>query len=670
MSKKLLFDRDLSWLSFNYRVLQEADDPSVPLVERLRFAAIFSSNLDEFFRVRVAHLRRLAEIDKKKINKKIDLEPEILLKQIQQEVSAQFTVYGRVLNKVLKELRAQGLSINYTGKIRAMDRDALNAFFKVKLMGYLRIQKLKKKMVFLDNRALYFAISTKKTGKEIIYILNIPSNKVSRFHTLTGKQGARVYFIDDIIRNNLGLVLPDHEIKGCYSVKLNKDAELQIDDEYEGDLVQKIERQIKKRNLGVPSRFLYDSAMPSEVLQNLVRSLDLNEADLYAGGRYHNLNDFFQISSSIPGLEYTKQTPIPNKRLDTRNSLFESIREQDHILHFPYQSYNYILRFFNEAAIHPDVKKIDVTFYRMAENSMIGEALISAANNGKKVNVFMEVKARFDEENNLLWARKMEAAGISIHYSIPGLKVHAKAALITMKDEKGNPTYFGFYGTGNLNEGTAKIYCDHSLLTSNPQMNTELKQVFDFLNFGEKPKAFKHLIVSQFGAPKRFADLIQNEIDNQTKGLPSEIIIKLNNLEEPTLIEKLYEAALAGVKVTLIVRSICCLIPDTHGIRVIRVVDRFLEHARIFFFLNGGEEKLFMGSSDWMNRNLHRRVEVTFPVYQQHIKRQVKDLLHLQLKDNTKAVILNNKMLNIKLSPKKPLGRAQVNTYEYIKKLN
>ncbi len=665
-----LFDRDLSWLSFNYRVLQEADDQSVPLVERLRFAAIFSSNLDEFFRVRVAHLRRLAEIDKKKINKKIDLEPEILLKQIQQEVSAQSKVYGRVLNKVLKGLRAQGLSINYTGKIRAMDRDALNAFFKVKLMGYLRIQKLKTKMVFLDNRALYFAVSTKKSGKEIVYILNIPSDKISRFYTLSNRQGTRVYFIDDVIRNNLNLVFPDHEILGCYSIKLNKDADLQIDDEYEGDLVQKIEKQIQKLNLGVPSRFLYDSSISSSVLQQLVDVLNLNEEDLYAGGRYHNLNDFFQISSPIAGLEYEKQIPVPNRRLDAKNSLLETIQEQDQILHFPYQSYNYILRFFNEAAIHPGVKKIDVTFYRMAENSMIGEALISAANNGKKVNVFMEVKARFDEENNLLWARKMEAAGISIHYSIPGLKVHAKAALITMKDEKGNPTYFGFYGTGNLNEGTAKIYCDHSLLTSNPQMNTELKQVFEFLNSGEKPTAFKHLIVSQFGAPKRFADLIQNEIDNQTKGLPAEIIIKLNNLEESTLIEKLYEAAQAGVKVTLIVRSICCLIPYTHGIRVVRVVDRYLEHARIFSFLNGGEEELYMGSSDWMTRNLHRRVEVTFPVYQEHIKKQVKDLLQIQLKDNTKAVVLDSKMNNLKIKPGKKQGRAQVDAYEYIRKLN
>ena len=669
MSKKL-FDRDLSWLSFNYRVLMEADDPSVPLVERLRFAAIFSSNLDEFFRVRVANLRRLVEIDKKKINKKIDIEPVTLLHQVQKEVSTHLRTYGKVLSKILKELKSKGLAINYSSKIPVRDEQALNAFFKINLMGYLRIQKLKKKSLFLDNRALYFVISALKAGQETTYILNIPSNKVSRFHTLKGKQGARIYFIDDIIRNNLDMVLPGHEVKGCYSIKLNKDADLQIDDEYEGDLVKKIEKQIQKRNLGVPSRFLYDSAMPAELLQQLVASLDLNDADLYAGGRYHNLNDFLQVSSPEPGLEYEKQAPIPNKLLDSRNSLFESIKEQDQILHFPYQSYNYILRFFNEAAIHPDVKKIDVTFYRMAENSMIGEALISAANNGKKVKVFMEVKARFDEENNLLWARKMEAAGISIHYSIPGLKVHAKAALVTMKNEKGETTYFGFYGTGNLNEGTARIYCDHSLLTSNPDMNKELKQVFEFLNTGKKPGAFQHLIVSQFGALERFDELIQREIDNHSKGVPAEIIIKLNNLEEVSLIEKLYEAAEAGVQVTLIVRSICCLVPQTNGIRVVRVVDRFLEHARIFSFANAGEEELYMGSSDWMSRNLHRRVEVTFPVSQDNIKKQIRDLLQIQLKDNTKAVELDSKMNNLRRSQTKPLGRAQVDTYEYIRKLN
>ncbi len=670
MSKKLLFDRDLSWLSFNYRVLLEADDPSVPLVERLRFAAIFSSNLDEFFRVRVANLRRLVEIDKKKINKKIDIEPDRLLQQIQKEVGTQLRFYGKVLSKVLKELKSKGLSINYTGKIPIRDQVELNIFFKIKLMGYLRIQKLKKKSLFLDNRALYFVVSTIKSGEEITYILNIPSNKVSRFHTLKSRQGSRVYFIDDIIRNNLDMVFPDHEIKGCYSIKLNKDADLQIDDEYEGDLVQKIEKQVQKRNLGVPSRFLYDSTIPAEVLQQLVDALDLNEADLYVGGRYHNLNDFFPVSSPDPGLVYEKQVPVSNKSLDVRNSLFESIKAQDQILHFPYQSYNYILRFFNEAAIHPDVKKIDVTFYRMAENSMIGEALISAANNGKKVNVFMEVKARFDEENNLLWARKMEAAGISIHYSIPGLKVHAKAALVTMKSKEEGTTYFGFYGTGNLNEGTAKIYCDHSLLTSNPGMNEELKQVFDFLNTRKKPHAFKHLIVSQFGALERFAGLIQREMDNHARGLPAEIIIKLNNLEEPSLIEKLYEAAESGVSVTLIVRSICCLIPETHGIRVVRVVDRYLEHARVFYFSNAGEEELFMGSSDWMSRNLHRRVEVTFPVYQKHIRDQVKDLLQVQLKDNTKAVRLDSKMNNLRIASTKPYRRAQVDTYEYIRKLN
>ncbi|MBV6642750.1 MAG: polyphosphate kinase 1 [Cyclobacteriaceae bacterium] len=670
MSKKLLFDRDLSWLSFNYRVLLEADDSTVPLVERLRFVAIFSSNLDEFFRVRVANLRRLVEIDKKKINKKIDIEPESLLQQIQKEVGAQLKVYGKVLSKILRELKTRGLSINYTGRIPVTHQVDLNTFFKIKLMGYLRIQQLKKKSLFLDNRALYFVVSTVKSGEKINFILNIPSNKVSRFHTLKSKQPTSVYFIDDIIRNNLEMVFPGHLVEGCYSIKLNKDADLQIDDEYEGDLVQKIEKQIQKRNLGVPSRFLYDSSMPEELLSQLVNVLDLNEADLYAGGRYHNLNDFFQVSSSISGLEYEKQAPIPNKMLDARNSLFESIKEQDQILHFPYQSYNYILRFFNEAAIHPDVRKIDVTFYRMAENSMIGEALISAANNGKKVNVFMEVKARFDEENNLLWARKMEAAGINIHYSIPGLKVHAKAALITMKGEDGTTTYFGFYGTGNLNEGTAKIYCDHSLLTINPDMNKELKQVFDFLNSKKKPSDFKHLIVSQFGAPDRFAALIQREIDNHSNGLPAEIIIKLNNLEESVLIEKLYEAAKAGVRVTLIVRSICCLIPDTYGIRVVRVVDRYLEHARIFSFLNGGEEELYMGSSDWMTRNLHRRVEVTFPVNQEHIKKQVKDLLQIQLKDNIKAVVLDSKMNNLKIKTGKKPGRAQMDAYEYIRKLN
>ncbi len=598
-----LFDRDLSWLTFNYRVLMEADDPKVPPLERLRFAAIFSSNLDEFFRVRVANLRNLVDIDKKKINKQIDLEPRSLLQQVQKEVGVHQTKYGKVLRGIFEKLKEKGLIINYSGKVQRRDRKILMDFFRTTLMGYLRIQSLRSKSLFLNNRALYFLISTKKEEKEIIYIVNIPSDKVSRFHVISGAGQARIYFIDDIIRDNLSLVFPDHQINGCYSIKLNKDADLQIDDEYEGDLVQKIEKQIKKRNLGVPSRFLYDRSLPITLLGQIQDILQLRESDLYAGGKYHNLNDFFQISSPGEGFEYEKLSPIRHKALDSERSIFDIIEENDQILHFPYQSYSYIIRFFNEAAIHPHVKSINVTFYRMAEKSMIGEALISAANNGKTVHVFMEVKARFDEENNLLWARKMEAAGIRIHYSMPGLKVHAKAALITMKTPGDKVKRWGFYGTGNLNESTAKIYCDHSLLTSHQEMNKELKGVFDFLTSKRKPSGFKHLIVSQFGALERFRALIDHEILNIQSGKPAEIIIKLNNLEEPGLIQKLYEAADAGVKVTLIVRSICCLIPETAGIEVIRIVDRFLEHARVFYFLNAGEEHLFMGSSDWMNRN-------------------------------------------------------------------
>ncbi len=671
MKSKPLHNRDLSWLTFNFRVLLEAADISVPLIERLRFIAIFSSNLDEFFRVRVANLRHLERIDKKKINKRVEVDPQSILIQIHKEVDAQLDIYGKTLKVLLKQLAGKGLSINYSGNLPKKDLPRLIYFFRTHLLGYLQVQSLNDRRIFLNNRALYFVISAKRASREDHFLLNIPSDKVPRFHEINepGKE-SRYYFIDDIIRHNLSKILLDYEQFNCYAIKLNKDADLQIEDEYEGELVEKIEKQVKKRNLGAPSRFLYDSTMPQAILEKLVQSLDLNKSDLFSGGRYHNLNDFFQISSVIDELEYERVKPIRNSSIETSRTVFEAINKQDQVLHFPYQSYDYILQFFNEAATHPHVESINVTFYRMAERSMIGESLISAAINGKKVNVFMEVKARFDEENNLLWARKMEAAGISIHYSIPGLKVHAKAALVTLNIPGKGIKYYGFYGTGNLNEGTAKIYCDHSLLTANPDMNKELKQVFDFLNAQIKPAAFKHLIVSQFGAPDRFCELIDREIANKKNGQKAEIIIKLNNLEEPRLINKLYEAAESGVKVTLIVRSICCLVPGNGGINVIRIVDRFLEHARIFYFASGGEEALYMGSSDWMSRNLYRRIEVTFPIYDSEIKKQLIAILKIQMEDNTKAVRLDKHLHNEKFPKVKRKRIAQSDIYDFLTKLN
>jgi len=405
---------------------------------------------------------------------------------------------------------------------------------------------------------------------------------------------------------------------------------------------------------------LYDPKISEELLNLLASKLDLMPDDATSGGRYHNLNDLFQVSSDNEELVYTPLPHIAASELDSSRSLLRKIEEKDILLHFPYQSYDYILQFFNEAAIDPEVEEINVTFYRMAKNSQIGEALISAAKNGKKVAVFMEVKARFDEKNNLAWAKRLREAGAKIVYSLPGLKVHAKVALVKKKH-----IMYGFFGTGNLNEKTSEIYCDMGLLSVQKEMTLELSYVFQHLVTKYSPPTFNQLIVSQFGAFEKFSWLIDREIKNAEAGKEARIIIKVNNLQEESLIKKLYEAADKGVDVKLIVRSICCLVPKSN-LKVKRVVDRYLEHSRTFYFFNDGNPEMYLGSADWMNRNLHRRIEVCFPILSDHMKQEILTILKFQWQDDLKGVWLSPKMKN-KRPKKEHNTRAQLDTYKFLK---
>lgn len=666
------FDRDISWLSFNYRVLMEAQNPQVPLLERLRFLAIYSSNLDEFFRVRVAYLRRLVIIGKKKINKHFDVPPKKIFREIHRQVDSQLETYGRTLDDVLKCLEEQGVRIvrDLSG-INKTDRAKLEYYFKTKVLAFLQPRFIATdNPPFLNNYALYFALRLKNTQGEKTAVLNIPSEKLPRFYLIKGKKACSYYFLDDIIRLNMEKAFPGWDIIECASFKLNKDADLQIADEFSGDLVQKIEKQIKKRNLGDLTRFLYDQQFSEQLLTTFLHAYGFDRDDTVSGGRYHNLNDFFQIKNPTDqALEYEKLPPVRNQRIDRHTSIFQAIDHSDQILHFPYQSYDYILQFFNEAAIDPEVREINVTFYRMAKDSVIGDALISAAINGKRVKVFMEVKARFDEENNIRWATRMRKAGVRIQYSMPGLKVHAKVALVR-KVHNGKSRYYGFFGTGNLNEKTARLYCDHGLLSSHPEMTKELAEVFKYLHRQKEPGPFHFLIVSQFGALQRFKALIDREIEHKLQGKTAKIYLKLNNLEEPELIHRLYEAAAAGVEVRLMVRGVCCLVPGTNGVEVSRIVDRYLEHARMLYFYNDGKEDLYMGSSDWMNRNLHRRIEVTFPVLEPSIRQQLFRILDFQFSDTERRMTLNHKLQNEPLKHAATPIRAQIDTYTYLKELS
>lgn len=674
------FNRDLSWLTFNYRVLEEAMQKDVPLLERLRFLAIYSSNQDEFFRVRVANLRRLIGIDKKKINNALDADPSELLTEIHKRVNRQLLEYGQILRKdILVELEKNGIFLLAPKHLNEEQKADCLYYFKTKILAFLQphIFGFTNREPFLDNRALYFALRLKNrySGNIEYAYLNIPSNVLPRFYQLPSPNVQFHYiFLDDIVKMHLDFVFPDFEVIECKSIKMNKDADLNIEDEYSGDLVEKIQKQIKKRNLGVPSRFLYGDGISSELLDFFEDALELHDEDLVPGGQYHSLFDFFQLPNPIgPSIEYESLPPLRNHSIDKHRSIFNAIDEEDQMLHFPYHSYNYILQFFNQAASDPHVNEIKVAFYRIASKSLIGNALMSAAKNGKSVIAFIELKARFDEENNLKWAEKLQSAGVKIIYSIPGLKVHAKVALVKRKTEMGEIKNYSFFGTGNLNEQTASIYCDHGLLTSDKGMGEELDDLFKYLTKRKQPKEFENLLVSQFNIIEGFSTLIDREIEHAQSGKKAHIIVKLNNIEERGMIDKLYEASRAGVKIEMIVRSICCLIPGVPGmsenITVRRVVGRFLEHARVIWFYNNGDDQVYMGSADWMKRNLRRRIEVNIPIKNKALKNQIKEIIKLQLADNTKAVELDQEQNNIWVKRKKGkmLHNAQVDTYQLIK---
>ncbi len=678
------FDRDLSWLSFNYRVLLEARDPEVRLFDKIKFLAIFSSNLDEFFRVRVASLRSLINIGKKKINKRLDLKPKRLLKSILETVNRHQEEYGQIFaDLIIPELEKNQICLYMGQEINGVHRNYIDRYFKSRILSFLnpKIIEPDNHSYFLYNRHLYFGFKLRKkspapTEDAVQYAyLNIPSNELPRYYNLPVLEGVHhIISLDDMIRENLEFIFPDYHILECGSIKLNRDAELNIEDEFTGDLIEKISKTVAKRNIGVPSRFLYDQSLSSGTVQFLAQTFELNEDDLIPGGRYHNLHDLMKLKnpSSTP-LESEKPKGLIKTQLDRCRNLFEAIDQGDQLLHFPYYNYDYVLRFFNEAALDPFVEEIKVTFYRIAANSLIGNALISAAKNGKKVTVFVEVKARFDEENNLRWAKRMKQAGIQIIYSIPGLKVHAKVALVHRSKPNQSAQKYAFLGTGNFNEETAGIYSDHGLMTCHQGILAELEQVYQYLLDRTRPENFKHILVSQFNLQDRFLELMDEEIARAEQGKPAKMVLKFNNLQDKVMIDKLYQASVAGVEIHLILRGICCLVPgiknQSERITVRRLVDQYLEHGRAFWFMGGGQEKLFLGSADWMNRNLYRRIEVMFPVYDRELIAEITTLLNLQLQDNAKAVTLDKEMNNLKVpsDPNNPV-LAQKDIYYWLKK--
>ena len=687
MSNEFTFiNRDLSWLSFNHRVLLEAADESVPLYSRIQFLSIFSSNLDEFFRVRMPSIYAFTSINAKKTALR-DEYPENLAHTVIEYLQGQLEDFGRIFTRqILPSLEENSIHLYYGDSIREEHKETIMDFFLSRVLSFLQPVILKKEnrgAIFLENNYLYFIVDIEDTDFPDVHeyaLLNIPSDQLPRFSELPKIEDKHyLLFLDDVIRENLADVFPGYKIHGAYAVKLTRDAELNIEDEFTGDIADKIEKQLAKRDIGLATRFLFDGKMPVGIRDFLKQYFDVREEEMVAGGRYHNLKDMGSLPNPTnKKLTYDPWPSIPHPGFNTSNSIFKTITEGERLLHLPYHSYNYILRFFNEAAIDPQVKEIYVTLYRVAANSHIVNALISAAKNGKKVTVFVELKARFDEANNLKWSKKMKSAGVRIINSIPGLKVHAKIALVK-RFEDGNMNHYSLLATGNFNETTGKFYTDHVFFTSAKEFSDELQQLFLYLQSRLQPDEveklrLKHLLVSQFNMVKRLSKMIDREIENAKAGLLAHVIIKVNNLQARQMIEKLYEASNAGVKVELIVRSICCVAPGIEGqsenITIRRIVDRYLEHARVYMFYNNGDPEFYMGSADSMTRNLYSRIEVIFPIYNEKLKKEINDILQLQLSDTKKAVFFRADLSNERMPADNDKAIAsQEAIYNYVKGL-
>lgn len=678
MKSTPLFNRDLSWLSFNERVLQEAGKDDVPLLERLKFLSIFSSNLDEFYRVRMPVLLALKKLAKHADAGDSFVESSIS-KKAKQVISSQQQEFGNILTrKLIPALRAKDIYLVYKEPIPDCIEAEVENYFYTKLAAYLQIIYLSEDLKFFpENNRLYLLADLQDTTHSKKAIVNIPSDIVSRFFHIHVKGIHFVAFIDDVIRAQVHHLFPKYQIRGIYSFKVTRDADLNLQDEYEGDIAAKIETQLSKRDFGLATRFLYDPDLPDELLDFISGKLNLKKANRMPGGYYHNLKDFFKFPIQDSSLTYKSNPPLHYELTSERPSVFSEIQHQDILVHTPYHSFDTVLRFFNEAAISTDVDEIYTTMYRVADDSRIAHALMNAARNGKKTTVFVELKARFDEANNIKWSKIMKAAGVRIIYSIPALKVHSKVALVKLKSSD-RQILLGLFGTGNLNEKTAAIYTDHFLLTAHQEMLQELEQLFLFLEKRKKSSPedqlnLRHLLIAQFNLAGQFSALIDKEIAQALSGLPAAITIKINNLEEKALIAKLYEASNAGVRINLIVRSICCLIPGVEGLSknivIRRIVDRHLEHGRVFIFHNEGQEKIFLGSSDWMNRNIHHRVEVCFPVYDEQLRTQIREIIALQLKDDVSAVVLDETLSNSPLPAVSGL-RSQQAIYTYLSGLH
>lgn len=673
--------RDISWLSFNYRVLQEAKDPTVPLFERVKFLAIYSNNLDEFFRVRVASLRNLVRLGKKTM-RKLDYSPKQVLKEILKIVDHQQEEFSYIFeNQIIPELRDHKIHLLRRLDLNDEQKTFVEDYFNAKLLPFVQPVLLIEDKVrpFLNNAQLYLTIvmtDPEESKNKMHYaILKIPSDHLPRFIQLPSRgQRHDLIMLDDIVRHSVEQMFPGYEIEDTYSIKLTRDAELYIDDEFSGDLISKIKSSLEKRHVGPASRFVYDREITDDLLELLKHTFNLGKYDMLKEGRYHNNFDFFKFPHF--GMEHLKNPDLPplSYRPLEEGPFFEAIAREDHMIHVPYHSYESVVRLFEEASRDPKVTHIKIIQYRVARKSRIMQALKAAVDAGKQVFAFIEVKARFDEEANLAWGEELEKAGITVRYSFPGVKVHSKLALIR-RMEHGKESLYTYLSTGNFHEDTAKVYSDFGLFTANKKITSEVARVFSFLETVKVPTVpFENLLVGQFNLRSRLTAMVDEEIRAAKAGEKAQIILKMNSLQDPEMVAKLYEASQAGVEVKLLIRGICSIVPGlkdfSENIEAFSIVDRYLEHARVFVFHNGGDEKIYLSSADWMVRNLSYRVETAFPILDPRIRKLIQDYLRIQLKDNVKARIIDGKHTNAYRKDGSDLAiRSQTETYFYIKRM-
>jgi len=684
MSQPLkMINREISWLHFNERVLQEAMDATNPLIERLRFLGIFSNNRDEFFRVRVATLKRMIQVSKTK-DQKLDFNPRTVLAEVLDVVEKQEKKYNATFLEIKESLKENHIYFVDETEINEEQGAFVCRYFNEHVQPFLFPIMLKnlKSPDLLRDKFIYLAVVMHDSNGRLeddYSLIMVPTDQLSRF-LLLPEQGDNKYvmMLDDVIRYGLGDIFKPFgfDTFEAYTIKFTRDAELDIDNDISKSFYELMSESLKKRSHGLPVRFVYDKNISPLLLKRLIKKLKISEEDsLRGGGRYHNFRDFISFPNlGRNDLVYDRPRPLPHPLLKESSSILQVIRQRDLMLHYPYQSFQYVVDLLREASIDPKVKAIKMTFYRAARDSNVINSLINAARNGKHVTVFLEIQARFDEKANIYWAERLKEEGVKIIKTLPGYKVHAKLMLIRRK-EGGENIYYTNISTGNFNESTAKIYADDSLFTANQAIAREVNMVFHLLESPYTPPKFKHLIVSPYYMREQIIKLINQEIKNAQAGKEAWALLKMNNLVDKKIVRKLSQASNAGVKIKIICRGICVLVPGIKGfsenIEIKGVIDQYLEHSRVFVFANNGDTKYYISSADWMNRNFDYRFEVACPIRDQHVQRELMDMLQMQWADNTKARLINSTPINQYRLPKpgEKSVRSQVDTYQYFKNL-